>query len=226
MQIYSTSRQPFSRRMGSIGSSRLSDDLRYGQRCWWTSNNRELFCMIYDGTAIVYDGTPINCDSYPLIQHSFGKIWPIYRGSIVIYDDLMIIWRFPFRHRGTQIENHPFVGNFPCHEIHHQAMGAIPIFRAGNPHKPLIIIIPGWWFGCHQFYFPINIGSQLTFMFFRGVETTNQIIFNNSPLVNFDSYAWSGRGLFFFGGGWRTKPTDFFSRNRMKSAYVNGTVKR
>ena len=35
----------------------------------------------------------------------------------------------------------------------------------------------GWWFGCHQFYFPILLGissSQLTFIFFRGVQTTNQ----------------------------------------------------
>ena len=30
----------------------------------------------------------------------------------------------------------------------------------------------GWWFGCHQFDFPIQLGissSQLTFIFFRGV---------------------------------------------------------
>ena len=36
----------------------------------------------------------------------------------------------------------------------------------------------GWWFGCHFLNFPRNIGflssSQLTFIFFRGLQTTNQ----------------------------------------------------
>ena len=34
----------------------------------------------------------------------------------------------------------------------------------------------GWWFGCHHFYFPTywESSSQLTFIFFRGVQTTNQ----------------------------------------------------
>ena len=45
----------------------------------------------------------------------------------------------------------------------------------------------GWWFGCHQFYFPINIGlrlsSQLTFNFFqRGGLTTNQMMYIHSRL--------------------------------------------
>ena len=41
--------------------------------------------------------------------------------------------------------------------------------------------MPGWWFGCHQFYFPRNIGfrlsSQLTnsIIFQRGGPTTNQM---------------------------------------------------
>ena len=41
--------------------------------------------------------------------------------------------------------------------------------------------ITAWWFGCHEFYFPRNIGnnmeesSQLTHIFQRGGPTTNQI---------------------------------------------------
>ena len=41
--------------------------------------------------------------------------------------------------------------------------------------------ITGWWFGCHQFYFPIywvaNHPNWLSYfsIFFRGVQTTNQI---------------------------------------------------
>ena len=34
--------------------------------------------------------------------------------------------------------------------------------------------ITGWWFGCHFFYFPRNIG-QLTFIFFRGVALAHQL---------------------------------------------------
>ena len=38
--------------------------------------------------------------------------------------------------------------------------------------------IPGWWFGCHQFYFPINIGLLIIpidfHIFKRGGQTTNQ----------------------------------------------------
>ena len=40
--------------------------------------------------------------------------------------------------------------------------------------------ITGWWFGCH-FLFSHILGmssSQLTFIFFRGVQTTNQININ------------------------------------------------
>ena len=37
---------------------------------------------------------------------------------------------------------------------------------------------PGWWFGCHQFYFPINIGLLIIpideLIFFRGVQTNHQ----------------------------------------------------
>ena len=35
------------------------------------------------------------------------------------------------------------------------------------------LILAGWWFGCHQFYFPINIGNVIIpideIIFFRGV---------------------------------------------------------
>ena len=39
-------------------------------------------------------------------------------------------------------------------------------------------IISGWWFGCHQFYFPINIGLLIIpidgLIFFRGVAKNHQ----------------------------------------------------
>ena len=42
-------------------------------------------------------------------------------------------------------------------------------------------MIPGWWFGCHEFYFPINIGLLIIPMDFhifqRGGPTTNQYLF-------------------------------------------------
>ena len=35
---------------------------------------------------------------------------------------------------------------------------------------------PGWWFGCHQFYFPIywECHHPNWLIFFRGIQTTNQ----------------------------------------------------
>ena len=55
-----------------------------------------------------------------------------------------------------------------------------------SPKK--IIIKPrestGWWFGCHQFYFPINIGLLIipidSHIFQRGGPTTNQLCFDNA----------------------------------------------
>ena len=41
----------------------------------------------------------------------------------------------------------------------------------------------GWWFGCHEFHFPRNIGFLIIptdeVIFFRGVETTNQMFMYN-----------------------------------------------
>ena len=57
----------------------------------------------------------------------------------------------------------------------------------------------GWWFGCHQFYFPINIGflssSQLTKSYFSEGwrKTTNQQDMSKSPsfmyLINLEDPA-------------------------------------
>ena len=42
----------------------------------------------------------------------------------------------------------------------------------------ILQIVAGWWFGCHQFYFPRHIGNFIIpideLIFFRGVQTTNQ----------------------------------------------------
>ena len=53
----------------------------------------------------------------------------------------------------------------------------------GNHH-----LMPGWWFGCHQFYFPINIGlrssSQLTNSYFSEGwpwPTNHLMLGGNSP---------------------------------------------
>ena len=44
-------------------------------------------------------------------------------------------------------------------------------------------MITGWWFGCHEFYFPINIGFLIIpidfHIFQRGGPTTNQIYMIN-----------------------------------------------
>ena len=54
-------------------------------------------------------------------------------------------------------------------------------------------IIPGWWFGCHEFYFPINIGlhssSQLTDHIFSEGWPNHQI--RSHPET------WGERGDFF-----------------------------
>ena len=53
-----------------------------------------------------------------------------------------------------------------------------------------IAIIPGWWFGCHFWHFPRNIGFLIIpidfHIFQRGGPTTNQILFHgpfNSPFM-------------------------------------------
>ena len=40
------------------------------------------------------------------------------------------------------------------------------------------LLLSGWWFGCHEFYFPIywESSSQLTNIFQRGGPTTNQTV--------------------------------------------------
>ena len=68
---------------------------------------------------------------------------------------------------------------------HHPNWRSFMIFQRGSNQPPTI---SGWWFGCHQFYFPINIGllssSQLTFTFFRGVaQPTTTQIYNVGKLV-------------------------------------------
>ena len=50
------------------------------------------------------------------------------------------------------------------------AVNAAPLMIA--PRWTGSCLIAGWWFGCHQFYFPINIGKfiiPIDFIFFRGV---------------------------------------------------------
>ena len=49
----------------------------------------------------------------------------------------------------------------------------------------------GWWFGCHQFYFPINLGNVIIpiddLIFFRGVQTTTkQWFLNMDPVLETD----------------------------------------
>ena len=48
--------------------------------------------------------------------------------------------------------------------------------------------IPGWWFGCHEFYFPITIGLLIIpideLIFFRGVAQPQPVINHYEPVIN------------------------------------------
>ena len=54
----------------------------------------------------------------------------------------------------------------------------------------------GWWFGCHFWHFPINIGNNNPnwLIFFRGVQTTNQF----RKLWNMEKMAHRSLGRFGF----------------------------
>ena len=64
---------------------------------------------------------------------------------------------------------------FSCGRLDRNVFKVIPLRQ-----WPKTKYIAGWWFGCHEFYFPINIGFLIIpideLIFFRGVApTTNQI---------------------------------------------------
>ena len=50
--------------------------------------------------------------------------------------------------------------------------------------------VPGWWFGCHEFYFPIYwVANHPNWLIcFRGVQTTNQVLI--VLLMVLLSYTW------------------------------------
>ena len=64
------------------------------------------------------------------------------------------------------------------------------------------ITMAGWWFGCHQFYCPIQLGmssSQLTFIFLEGFKPpTRQLwIWRDSKWVRYCScwFVWKCRSI-------------------------------
>ena len=80
------------------------------------------------------------------------------------------IWGCPARH-GGRLKNGGFLWTGKFMKIPNLKW----MMTGGSP----ISSISGWWFGCHQFYFPINMGfrlsSQLTNSYFsRGVALAHQ----------------------------------------------------
>ena len=75
------------------------------------------------------------------------------------------------------------------------------VFRKANQRETATQHFNGWWFGCHQFYFPIHIGllssSQLTHSYFSEgwPTTTNQTQWICDSAHSSASKKWMGVGL-------------------------------
>ena len=82
--------------------------------------------------------------------------------------------------------------------VHESQMARWPL---GAPAKHFIICSSAWWFGCHEFYFPINIGLIIIpideLIFFRGMAKNHQLGITSKSSEN----AWSS-GPAIFGNHW------------------------
>ena len=88
------------------------------------------------------------------------------RGTALFWTCVQIFWRFPLGSVYSMLQI---------------ADGLLfPEVACGKHQTRTTPFCAGWWFGCHFWHFPINIGirlsSQLTHIFQRGKPTTNLFV--------------------------------------------------